>query len=111
AVLARRSRAVGVGLPLARGRRRGGFLVVLGGARAEVDLAEGDLVLAVAVQAELHHEPPGADPHTVLLGDEREVLAMAQEASAVVVRRDHGLGAGLGVPAPLLGVHRAPPAA
>ena len=87
-----------------RRRRRG--VLGAGRARAEVDLAQDQLLLFVDVEAELHHQPPGAVALAgVVLGDEGEALPVPQAAAGG--GGEHGLRAGLRVPAPGAVVHRA----
>jgi hypothetical protein len=87
----------GDGFPLAHGRRRPGEQVR---ARAEVYLAEHYFV--VAVESELHHQPPRPDAAPFLLRHEREALPVAQPPAML---QEHGPRAGLRVPAPF--PHRA----
>jgi hypothetical protein len=82
----------GDGFPLAHGRRRPGEQVR---ARAEVYLAEHYFV--VAVESELHHQPPRPDAAPFLLRHEREALPVAQPP---VRLHEHGPRASLRVPAP-----------
>jgi hypothetical protein len=87
----------GDGFPLEHGRRRPGEQVL---ARAEVYLAEHYFV--VAVESELHHQPPRPDAAPFLLRHEREALPVAQPP---VRLHEHGPRASLRVPAPF--PHRA----
>uniref|UniRef100_A0A8R7TXJ8 Uncharacterized protein n=1 Tax=Triticum urartu TaxID=4572 RepID=A0A8R7TXJ8_TRIUA len=103
------ARVVVAGFPLSSSRRWGFHRA---GARAAVHLAQDELVRGAffftMVEADLNHDPSRPDaPDTLafLLGHEGEELSPSDRMVAV----ENRLHAGLRVPAPLPGAHRARP--